>query len=108
MWASYKAFKAKFSPEDRLDYGTPENPNSADIWEQVQFQHPPEWLLCDGPLMPGRSYLSFEGEVSWEPEHGLQLVYEDGRRVCKVSPYDGHVTIAHANGDASLRGVVFG
>ncbi|MBO0834789.1 MAG: hypothetical protein J2P28_04615 [Actinobacteria bacterium] len=57
--------------------------------------------------MPGRSYLSFEGEVSWEPEHGMQLVYEDGQRLCKVSQYDGHVTVAHALGDPSLLGVIF-
>jgi hypothetical protein len=31
-----------------------------------------------------------------------------GQRICKVSQYDGHVTIAHANGDPSLLGVVFG
>ncbi|WP_394298793.1 DUF6985 domain-containing protein [Allosalinactinospora lopnorensis] len=65
----------------------PEIPDSADIWEHVQFHHPPEWRLGGGPLTPGRSYLSFGGEVSWEPEHGLQLVYEDGRRVCKASRY---------------------
>jgi hypothetical protein len=53
-------------------------------------------------------YLSFEGEVSREPEHGLQLVHEDGQRVCKVGPYDGHVTVAHAHGDPSLLGVVLG
>jgi uncharacterized protein DUF6985 len=86
----------------------PQIQDSADIWEHVQFRHPPEWRLGGGPLTPGRSYLSFEGEVSWEPEHGLQLVYEDGQRVCKVSQYDGHVTVAHAYGDPSLLGVVFG
>lgn len=62
----------------------------------------------EAPLAPGRSYLSFEGEVSWEPEHSLQLVFEDGWRVCKVSPYDGHVTVADAYGDSSLLGVVVG
>jgi hypothetical protein len=46
--------------------------------------------------------------VSWEPGHGLQLACEDGQWVCKVSPYDGHVTVAHAYGDPSLLGVVFG
>lgn len=58
--------------------------------------------------MPGHSYLSLEGEVSWEPERGLQLVFEDGQRVCRVSQYDGHVTVAHAYGDPSLLGTVFG
>jgi hypothetical protein len=92
------------APEDQIL--REEIPDSADIWEHVQFRHPPQWRLGGGPLAPGRSYLSFEGEVSWEPEHGLQLVFEDGQHVCKVSPYDGHVTVAHAYGDSSLLGVV--
>ena len=108
MWAYYRSTAARFTPEERVHCGIQETTDSADIWEHVQFQHPPEWRPGGGPLTPGRCYLSFEGEVSWEPEHGLQLVYEDGRRVCKVSQYDGHVTVAHAYGDSSLLGVVFG
>jgi hypothetical protein len=38
----------------------------------------------------------------------MQLVFEDGQRVCKVSPCDGHVTVAHAYGDSSLLGVILG
>jgi hypothetical protein len=106
--AYYRRTAAEFTPEERARYEIPEIPDSADIWEHVQFRHPPEWHPGGGPLTPGRSYLSFEGEVSWEPEHGLQLVYEDGLRVCKVSQYDGHVTVAHAYGDPSLLGVIFG
>jgi hypothetical protein len=106
--AYYWSTAAEFTPRERIQYGIPEISDSADIWAHVQFRHPPTWTLGGGPLMPGRSYLSFEGEVSWEPEHGLQLVYEDGRRLCKVSQYDGHVTVAHAYGDPYLLGVVFG
>ena len=104
--AYFESTVGEFSAEQRVDYGMPEIPGSADIWEHVQFDHPPQWQLGGGPLAPGRSYLSFEGEVPWEPEHGLQLVLEEGRHVCKVSPYDGHVTIAHAYGDSSLLGIV--
>jgi hypothetical protein len=108
LWEYYRDAAAEFTSEERARYGIPEIPASADIWEHVQFVHAPEWCPGGGPLMPGRSYLSFEGEVPWEPEHGLQLVFEDGQRVCKVSQYDGHVTVAHACGDASRLGVVFG
>jgi hypothetical protein len=108
LWAYYRQTAAEFPPGERARNGVPEIPDSADIWEHVQFRHPPWWSLGGGPLKPGRSYLSFEGDVSWEPEHGLQLVYEDGRRVCKVSQYDGHVTVAHAYSDPSLLGVIFG
>lgn len=31
----------------------------------------------------------------------------DGQRVCKVGPYDGHVTVAHAYGDPALLDSVF-
>lgn len=108
LWEYYRSTAAEFTPEEQGRYGIPQIPDTADIWEHVQFRHPPQWRLGSGPLSPGRSYLSFEGEVSWEPEHGLQLVYEDGQRICKVSQYDGHVTIAHAHGDPSLLGVIFG
>lgn len=108
LWAYYQHTAAELTFEERARYGIPEIPGPADIWEHVQFAHAPEWCPGGGPLMPGRSYLSFEGEVSWEPEHGLQLVYEDGQRVCKAGPYDGHVTVAHAYGDPSLLGTVFG
>jgi hypothetical protein len=108
LWEYYRYTAAEFTPEQRVRYGIPEIPDSADIWEHVEFRNIPEWRVGGGPLSPGRSYLSFEGEVSWEPEHGLQLVCEDGRRVCKVSEYDGHVTVAHAYGDQSLLGVIYG
>lgn len=107
LWAYYRSFAEEFSLEERADYGIPTLPASADIWEEVTMTRPPGLSVGRSPLSPGRAYLSFEGEVSWEPEHGLQLVIEEGRRVCKVGPYDGHVTNAHAYGDASLLGVVF-
>lgn len=106
--AYYWSTAAEFTPRERIKYGIPDIPHYADIWEHVQFRRPPLWTPGGGPLMPGRCYLSFEGDVSWEPEHGLQLVYEDGQRLCKVGQYDGHVTVAHAYDDASLLGVVFG
>lgn len=37
-------------------------------------------------------YVSLECECDWEPEHGLQIVFRDGRTVTKVGPYDGHLT----------------
>lgn len=55
----------------------------------------------------GRSYISFEGEVSWKPEHSLQLAFEHALRVCKVGPYDGRRTNSHAFDDESLLDIVF-
>jgi hypothetical protein len=107
LWAYYRSVVSVFTAAERDDYGIPEIPQSADIWEQVEFRLPPALTFGGNRLEPGRSYISFEGEVSWEPEHGLQLVFEHGLRVCKVGPYDGHCTNAHAYADGSLLGVVF-
>jgi hypothetical protein len=67
----------------------------------------PALALGGGAHEPGRSYISFEGNVSWDPEHGLRLVVEHGLRVCKVGQYDGHHTNAHAYDDIALLDVVF-
>jgi hypothetical protein len=93
LWEYYRATIDEFTPEQCREYGLAEIPDSADIWEHVSFPHEEStWHLGNTLLERGRSYLSFEGEVSWEPEHGLQLVFEDGQRVCKAGPYDGHLT----------------
>ena len=107
LWAYYRSVAAALSPAEREQRGVPTIDESGDIWEQVEIRFPPAFTLGGRRFAPARSYISFEGEVSWEIEHGLQLVVEDGRRVCKVGPYDGHVTNAHAYGDESLLGVVF-
>ena len=92
LWEYYRATVDEFTLAERRDYGLPEIPESADIWEHVSFPHAEaSWHLGNILKERGRSYLSFEGEVSWEPEHGLQLVFEDGQRVGKVGPYDGHL-----------------
>ncbi|MEU4618530.1 hypothetical protein AB0G04_00935 [Actinoplanes sp. NPDC023801] len=57
------------------------------IWEHVTF----------GPVVriefeDGRVYLSVECECSWEIEHGLQLVFRDGRAISRISAYDGRLT----------------
>ena len=99
LWQYYAATSA--------EGGGPLIGGSEDIWDHVGVAHPPEVRAGSGPLEPAAAYLSFEGEVSWEPEHGLQLVFEEGSAVGKVGPYDGHVTQAHAYGDAALLGVVY-
>ena len=107
LWAYYRSTADEFTREQRAAYGIPELPDSTDVWSQVAIHLPPDMSLGHPPLSPARSYMSFEGEVSWEPEHGLQLVLKEGVEVCKVGPYDGHATTAHAFGDASLLGVIF-
>ncbi len=41
-------------------------------------------------------YLGVECECDWEEEHGLLLVYRQGKQLTRVSGNDGHVTDADA------------
>ncbi|WP_316674859.1 DUF6985 domain-containing protein [uncultured Tolumonas sp.] len=52
-------------------------------------------------------YISIECNCEWEPEHGLQLVFRDGNQICKVSPFDGHLTNSDAYADSSLEDVIY-
>lgn len=74
----------------------------ADVWAQVGFGS--EWHL---ERDHGFVYVSVECECAWEPEHGLQLVFRDGRTVTKVGPYDGHLTNAAAYARPELADVVY-
>jgi hypothetical protein len=75
------------------------------IWEHVQ--------LGSELHISRRSYgdrgvcVSLECNCDWEEEHGLQLVFSEGRTVIKVGPYDGHLTNADAYDDPSLEGVIY-
>jgi len=37
-------------------------------------------------------------ECTWEPEHGLQIVYREGSVLSRVSDQDRHLTHADAHG----------
>jgi hypothetical protein len=53
------------------------------------------------------AYVSLESGCDWEPEHGIQLVFRNGRQVTKLGPFDGHLTNAAASGDAGLLDVIY-
>lgn len=75
----------------------PDIPADGSVWDHVSFGtefHVDRPLDGDGPV-----YVSVECECAWEPEHGLQLVFRDGRTITKVGPFDGHLT----NGSALDR-----
>ena len=107
LWDYYLTTVEEFTPEELARYGIPDLPPTADIWAEVSIHDGPRMVPGGEPTEPARTYISFEGEVSWEREHGLQLVVEDGVRICKVGMYDGHVTNAAAFGDVSLLGEVY-
>ena len=66
-----------------------------DIWRFVHptavsvtqdyVQHGDEWRAGD-------LYVQVSCECDWEEEHGLQLVFREGRMLTRVSDQDGHLT----------------
>jgi Domain of unknown function (DUF6985) len=75
------------------------------IWEHVQVGDEP--MVTRSAYGDQRVYISFECSRDWEPEHGLQIVFKEGRIVNKVGPYDGHLTNAAAFADDKLENVVY-
>jgi len=111
LWAYYRKERGRSSAEEREEWEIPEldEADGADaIWDHVSLELAPMLTIGgEDAFEPAPSYLSFEGNVPWEPEHGLQLVFEHGLRLGKLGPCDGHNTNAYAYDDESLLGVVF-
>jgi hypothetical protein len=76
-----------------------------DVWKHVQLGAQP--IISRRGYGNKGMYVSIECNCDWEPEHGLQLVFKDGVSVCKVGPYDGHLTNSDAYADPSLENVVY-
>lgn len=62
-----------------------------DIWKYVEPRH--LHVISDEEATPD-IYLLVEAE--WEPEHGIQLVFRQGRMLTRASQYDGHLTESQA------------
>ncbi|MFQ6398998.1 DUF6985 domain-containing protein [Nocardia sp. KC 131] len=75
------------------------------VFDHVQFGD--ELRVLRGHDGDQHVYVSLECECDWEQEHGLQIVFRDGRTVTKVGPYDGHLTNSRAYGDSRFDGVVY-
>lgn len=87
--------------DDRIpDISRPE-----DAWGHVQLGH--EVYIERRTYGDKLIYATIECGCDWEVEHGLQIVLRDGLSVCKLGPYDGHLTNADAYGDPSLESVVY-
>jgi hypothetical protein len=97
----YLDCKGSFAPGQP---GYVEIASPKDVWKHVHFG--PE-ATVGLRAKDGKIYVSLECSCDWEEEHGLQIVLEEGRRVNKVGPFDGHVTNADAYADTSLEGVVY-
>lgn len=69
------------------------NINEQDIWKHVA---PKEIYLMRRPYRHPDIYVQVSCECGWEQEHGLQLVFRQGKKLTRVSGHDGHLTEADA------------
>lgn len=90
--------------EQGWDVDLPEFDES-DVWQHVRLGQEFEIQLGRGE--DSSVYVSVECECDWEPEHGLQLVFRSGRSVCKLGPFDGHMTNESAFGSKDFADVVY-
>jgi hypothetical protein len=94
---------AGYYPEDDKEF--PRIASAGEIWAHIQ--------LGNEPMVSRRGYgnlgvyVSLECNCDWEREHGLQIVLKEGKKVCKVGPYDGHLTNSDAFADERLEHVVY-
>ncbi|MEV4708130.1 DUF6985 domain-containing protein [Actinoplanes sp. NPDC049316] len=92
IFAYYRDVMSALSPADD---GYVEIAGPADVLDHVRPGDEP--TVSRDRYGDGQVYVSVECECAWEPEHGLQIVFRDGRTVSKVGPYDGHLTNAPAH-----------
>lgn len=62
-------------------------PLSEQVWTHV---HPRTLHVGRNPA-DKKIYVMIAAECEWEPEHGLQLTYREGKSLHRVSEQDGHI-----------------
>ena len=85
LFAYYTDYAAAVGIEDWDDFEPIESAD--DVWSRVDLGDEPHVVRESSN---GKIYISLECNCDWEEEHGLQLVFEEGRRVSKLGEYDGH------------------
>ncbi|MEQ1732849.1 MAG: hypothetical protein ABL940_04205 [Bacteroidia bacterium] len=67
--------------------------NQDEIWN---FIYPTEIYVTRRPYKERDIYVVLACECEWEQEHGLQLVFRQGKQLTRISDQDGHLTEADA------------
>jgi hypothetical protein len=84
VWQEYVDIRDEFADEE----GFPKIAHPEDLWRHVQLNG----IGIDTRSKDGLVYVNIECNCDWEPEHGLQLVLQNGVRWARVSDYSGHFT----------------
>lgn len=83
-------------------------PTLETIWNYADARH-----IFFGKLDAGKyaaentAYVQIEGQIAWEPEHGLQMSWANGNKLVKVSACDGHPTNGHASANPENDQYIF-
>ncbi|MFM9950047.1 MAG: DUF6985 domain-containing protein [Saprospiraceae bacterium] len=67
--------------------------NKHEIWN---FVYPTALFVTRRNRRDHDIYVSIDCDCEWEQEHGLQLVFRQGKKLTRVSAIDGHLTEADA------------
>jgi hypothetical protein len=59
------------------------------IWKYIQLE---EIFVSRNPYKREDIYVQLCCECDWEQEHGLQIIFKEGKEVTRVSAQDGHLT----------------
>jgi len=78
--------------EDADEFRLEINENN-EIWD---FVYPSEIYVSRRDRRDKDIYVQIACECDWEEEHGLQLMFRQGRKLTRVSDQDGHLTEADA------------
>jgi hypothetical protein len=100
----YRDFHEMVGGEDWLDQEMGIVVSPEQIWLHVTPGHV---FIETGRDADTSRYVVMEAECAWEEEHGLMLVWKDGKFLCKAGGYDGHVTNADAFADGKLLNIVY-
>ena len=75
-----------------------------EIWIHIQLGNQ---LVASRRRKNGVVYFSLECECDWEPESGLEIIFENGLRVNKIGHCDGALTHSDATADETLESVIY-
>jgi hypothetical protein len=78
---------------DELDKPLWEIKDKNDIWN---FVTPTKIYVSKRHRRDCDIYIQVSCECAWEQEHGLQLVFRQGKKLTRISDQDGHLTLADA------------
>ncbi|TND07657.1 MAG: hypothetical protein FD123_2976 [Bacteroidetes bacterium] len=79
--------------DDEADKALRDIKNDNEIWN---FVYPEEIYVQRRSSMDKDIYIQIACNCAWEQEHGLQLVFRQGKKLTRVSDQDGHLTEADA------------